>query len=336
MYIIKMTMKNEKQMGITVRAALNQALRESLAEDSKVLLLGEEVAQYNGPFKISEGLLKEFGPDRVVDTPITEMGFAGLGVGLAFQGYKPIVEFMTMNFSMQAIDQIVNSAAKTNYMSGGQMGCPIVFRGPNGSALQNAAQHSQSFGAWFAHVPGLKVISPYGAAESYGLLRAAIADPNPVVFLEHEMLYGQIFDEELPTTPLEIGKSEIMLVGQDVTIVSFSIGLHHTMQALPRLRDMNISPEIINLRTLRPLDIAPIIKSIQKTNRLVVVEEGWPFCSISSEIITQVLELAFDYLDAPPVRVTSEDVPLPYALNLEKLALPSADKVVLAVQSVLK
>lgn len=323
-------------MGITVRAALNQALRESLTEDPKVLLLGEEVAQYNGPFKISEGLLKEFGESRIIDTPITEMGFAGLGVGLAFQGFKPIVEFMTMNFSMQAIDQIVNSAAKTNYMSGGQMGCPIVFRGPNGSALQNAAQHSQSFGAWFAHVPGLKVISPYGAAESYGLLKAAISDPDPVVFLEHEMLYGQNFDEELPTMPLEIGKSEVMLTGQDVTIVSFSIGLHHIMQALPHLHKMNIAPEVINLRTLRPLDIEPIIKSIQKTNRLVVVEEGWPFCSISSEIITQVLEQAFDYLDAPPVRVTSEDVPLPYALNLEKLALPSADKVVLAVQSVLR
>lgn len=323
-------------MGITVRAALNQALRESLADDPKVLLLGEEVAQYNGPFKISEGLLKEFGEDRVIDTPITEMGFAGLAVGLAFQGYKPIVDFMTMNFSMQAIDQIVNSAAKTNYMSGGQMGCPIVFRGPNGSALQNAAQHSQSFGAWYAHVPGLKVISPYGAAESYGLLKAAVLDPDPVVFLEHEMLYGQTFDEELPTGPLEIGKSQVMLTGQDVTIVSFSIGLHHIMQALPQLREMNITPEIINLRTLRPLDIEPVIRSIQKTNRLVIVEEGWPFCSISSEIITQVLEQAFDYLDAPPVRVTSEDVPLPYALNLEKLALPSADKVILAVQSVLK
>ena len=331
-----MVIDNGKRMGITVRAALNQALRESLADDPKVLLLGEEVAQYNGPFKISEGLLKEFGPDRIVDTPITEMGFAGLGVGLAFQGYKPIVEFMTMNFSMQAIDQIVNSAAKTNYMSGGQMGCPIVFRGPNGSALQNAAQHSQSFGAWFAHVPGLKVISPYGAAESYGLLKAAIQDPDPVVFLEHEMLYGQTFDEELPTTSLEIGKSEVMLTGQDVTIVSFSIGLHHVMQALPHLREMNISPEIINLRTLRPLDLAPVIESIKKTNRLVVVEEGWPFCSISSEIITQVLEQAFDYLDAPPVRVTAEDVPLPYAINLEKLALPSADKVIHAVQSVLR
>ena len=331
-----MVIDNGKRMGITVRAALNQALRESLADDPKVLLLGEEVAQYNGPFKISEGLLKEFGPDRIVDTPITEMGFAGLGVGLAFQGYKPIVEFMTMNFSMQAIDQIVNSAAKTNYMSGGQMGCPIVFRGPNGSALQNAAQHSQSFGAWFAHVPGLKVISPYGAAESYGLLKAAIQDPDPVVFLEHEMLYGQTFDEELPTTSLEIGKSEVMLTGQDVTIVSFSIGLHHVMQALPHLREMNISPEIINLRTLRPLDLAPVIESIKKTNRLVVVEEGWPFCSISSEIITQVLEQAFDYLDAPPVRVTAEDVPFPYAINLEKLALPSADKVIHAVQSVLR
>jgi len=323
-------------MGITVRSALNQALRESLSEDPKVLLLGEEVAQYNGPFKISEGLLKEFGADRIIDTPITEMGFAGLGVGLAFQGYKPIVEFMTMNFSMQAIDQIVNSAAKTNYMSGGQMGCPIVFRGPNGSALQNAAQHSQSYGAWYAHVPGLKVISPYGAAESYGLLKAAIQDPDPVVFLEHEILYGQVFDEELSTIALEIGKSEVMLRGKDVTIVSFSIGLHHVMQALPHVREMNIEPEIINLRTLRPLDIKPVIESIKKTNRLIVVEEGWPFCSVSSEIITQVLEQAFDYLDAPPIRVTSEDVPLPYAMNLEKLALPSADKVVQAVKDVLK
>ncbi len=321
-------------MGITVRAALNQALRDALTEDQKVLLLGEEVAQYNGPFKISEGLLKDFGPDRIIDTPITEMGFAGLGVGLAFQGYKPIVEFMTMNFSMQAIDQIVNSAAKTNYMSGGQMGCPIVFRGPNGSALQNAAQHSQSFGAWYAHVPGLKVVSPYGAAESYGLLRAAIEDPDPVVFLEHEMLYGQTFEEELPTYALPIGKSEVMLPGKDVTIVSFSIGLHHVMQALPQLREKNIEPEIINLRTLRPLDMAPVIESIRKTNRLVVVEEGWPFCGVGSEIITQVLENAFDYLDAPPVRVTSEDVPLPYAINLEKMALPSAQKVIIAVDRV--
>lgn len=318
-------------MGITVRSALNQALKESLSEDPKVLLMGEEVAQYNGPFKISEGLLAEFGPDRIIDTPITEMGFAGVGVGLAFQGYKPIVEFMTMNFALQAMDQIINSAAKTNYMSGGQMGCPIVFRGPNGSALQNAAQHSQNFSSWFAHIPGLKVISPYGPGESYGLLKAAINDPDPVVFLEHEMLYGQTFDEALPTEPLEIGKSVVMQEGTDVTIVSFSIGLHHVFQALPALRDLNISPEIINLRTLRPLDIAPILTSVQKTNRLVVVEEGWPFASIGSEIITQVLEHAFDYLDAPPVRVTSEDVPLPYALNLEKLALPSAEKVVAAV-----
>ena len=322
-------------MSLTVRAALNQGLRDALTNNEKVILLGEEVGEYNGAFKISRDLLSEFGPNRVIDTPITEMGFAGLGIGLAFQGFKPIVEFMTMNFSMQAIDQIVNSAAKTNYMSGGQMGCPIVFRGPNGAALQNAAQHSQCFASWYAHIPGLKVISPYDVEDAYGLLTSAINDPNPIVILENEILYGKEFEQNIPTKDIPIGASKIMRKGTDLTIVSFSIGLHHTFEALPQLEDKNIDPEIINLRTLRPLDMSSIIESVKKTNHLLVVEEGWPYGGIGAEIITQTLEQAFDYLDAPPIRITAEDVPLPYALNLEKKALPSKEKILTATLKLL-
>lgn len=320
---------------ITVREALRDAMAEEMRLDSKVFVMGEEVAEYQGAYKVTQGLLQEFGPSRVVDTPITEMGFAGLGVGAAFQGLKPIIEFMTFNFSMQAIDQIINSAAKTLYMSGGQMGSPIVFRGPNGAASRVGAQHSQCFASWYAHCPGLKVIAPYDCEDAKGLLKAAIRDPNPVVCLENELMYGRSF--EIPEDEdfiLPIGKAKIMKEGSDVTIVSFSKALDYALEAADQLKDLNVSAEVINLRTLRPLDIDTILTSVKKTNRIVTVEEGWPYAGIGSEISAQIMEKAFDYLDAPVIRVTGEDVPMPYAANLEKLALPSTEKVVQAVQNV--
>jgi pyruvate dehydrogenase E1 component beta subunit len=320
---------------ITVREALRDAMALEMRRDPDVFLMGEEVAQYQGAYKISQGLLEEFGPKRVIDTPITEHGFTGMAVGAAFTGLKPIVEFMTFNFSMQAIDHIINSAAKTLYMSGGQLGCPIVFRGPNGAAARVAAQHSQEYASWYAHIPGLKVIAPWSAADAKGLLRAAIRDPNPVIFLENEILYGQTFD--CPTDPdfiLPIGKAKVERQGTDVTIVSFSIMVGLAMQAAEALAGQGISAEVVNLRTIRPLDIETVALSVRKTNRLVIVEEGWPFAGISSEVAMQVIEHAFDDLDAPPVRVCGKDVPMPYAANLEKLALPRLEDVVEAVRKV--
>jgi pyruvate dehydrogenase E1 component beta subunit len=297
--------------------------------------MGEEVAEYQGAYKISQGLLQEFGAKRVIDTPITEYGFAGLGTGAAFLGLRPIVEFMTFNFAMQAIDHIINSAAKTLYMSGGLMGCPIVFRGPNGAASRVAAQHSQCYASWYAHCPGLKVVSPWSAADAKGLLKAAIRDPNPVIFLENEILYGQSF--EVPVDPdfvLPIGRAKIERAGSDVTITAFSRQVSHALVAAEKLAAEGISAEVINLRTIRPLDTETIVESVKKTNRLVSVEEGWPFAGIGSELAMIVMEQAFDWLDAPVARVTGEDVPLPYAANLERLALPDPDKVVAAVKNV--
>lgn len=320
---------------ITVREALRDAMAAEMRADDTVFLLGEEVAQYQGAYKISQGLLEEFGPRRVIDTPITEHGFTGMAVGSAFTGLKPIVEFMTFNFSMQAIDQIVNSAAKTLYMSGGQLGCSIVFRGPNGAASRVAAQHSQCYASWYAHLPGLKVLAPWSAADAKGLLRAAIRDPNPIIFLENEILYGQTFD--CPTDEdfiLEIGKAKIERQGKDVTIVAFSIEVGLALQAAEVLAKQGIDAEVVNLRSLRPLDIDTIVASVKKTNRLVTVEEGWPYAGIGAEVAMQVMEAAFDYLDAPPVRVAGLDVPMPYAANLEKLALPTIDHVVDAAKRV--
>jgi pyruvate dehydrogenase E1 component beta subunit len=320
---------------ITVREALRDAMAAEMRADDTVFLLGEEVAQYQGAYKISQGLLEEFGPRRVIDTPITEHGFTGMAVGAAFTGLKPIVEFMTFNFSMQAMDQIVNSAAKTLYMSGGQLGCSIVFRGPNGAASRVAAQHSQCYASWYAHLPGLKVLAPWSAADAKGLLRAAIRDPNPIIFLENEILYGQTFD--CPTDEdfvLEIGKAKIERKGKDVTIVAFSIEVGLALQAAEVLAKQGIDAEVINLRSLRPLDIGTIVASVKKTNRLVTVEEGWPYAGIGAEVAMQVMEAAFDYLDAPPVRVAGLDVPMPYAANLEKLALPTIDHVVDAAKRV--
>ncbi|WP_458096584.1 pyruvate dehydrogenase complex E1 component subunit beta [Roseomonas sp. WA12] len=319
----------------TVREALRDAMALEMRADKDVFLMGEEVAQYQGAYKISQGLLDEFGPKRVIDTPITEYGFTGMAVGAALTGLKPIVEFMTFNFSMQAIDHIINSAAKTLYMSGGQLGCPIVFRGPNGAAARVAAQHSQDFTSWYAHVPGLKVIAPWSAADAKGLLRAAIRDPNPIVFLENEILYGQTFD--CPTSDdfiLPIGKAKVERQGTDVTIVSYSIMVGMAMQAAEELEKAGISAEVINLRTIRPLDIETVLASVRKTNRLVTLEEGWAFANIGGEIGMQVVEGAFDYLDAPPVRVAGADVPMPYAANLEKLALPTVAQVIEAVRKV--
>jgi pyruvate dehydrogenase E1 component beta subunit len=321
----------------TVREALRDAMALEMRADADVFLMGEEVAQYQGAYKISQGLLDEFGPERVVDMPITEHGFTGMAVGAAMNGLRPIVEFMTFNFAMQAIDQIINSAAKTLYMSGGQMGCPIVFRGPNGAASRVAAQHSQDYASWYAHCPGLKVVAPYSAADAKGLLRAAIRDPNPVIFLENEILYGQSF--ECPTSDdfvLPLGRAKIERAGTHVTIVAYSIMVGVALQAADTLREQGIEAEVINLRTLRPLDTATIIDSVKRTNRLVTVEEGWPYAGIGAEIAMIVIEQAFDYLDAPPVRVAGLDVPLPYAANLEKLALPQADWVVTAVQKIIK
>ena len=320
---------------ITVREALRDAMALEMRRDKDVFLMGEEVAQYQGAYKISQGLLDEFGPRRVIDTPITEHGFTGMAVGAAMSGLRPIVEFMTFNFAMQAIDQIINSAAKTLYMSGGQMGCPIVFRGPNGAASRVAAQHSQCYASWYAHVPGLKVVAPYSAADAKGLLRTAIRDPNPVIFLENEILYGQSF--ECPTDEdftLPIGKAKIERVGKDVTIVAFSIMVGVALKAAEMLAEQGIDAEVINLRSLRPLDTATIIESVKKTNRVVSVEEGWPFAGIGAEISMQVIEHCFDWLDAPPMRVNGLDVPLPYAANLEKLALPQPQWVVDAVKKI--
>ena len=319
----------------TVREALRDAMAEEMRRDGDVFLMGEEVAEYQGAYKISQGLLDEFGPKRVIDTPITEHGFAGMGVGAAMAGLKPIVEFMTFNFAMQAIDQIINSAAKTLYMSGGQMGAPIVFRGPNGAAARVAAQHSQDYAAWYAHVPGLKVVQPYSAADAKGLLKAAIRDPNPIVFLENEILYGQTFDiPDVDDFVLPIGKAKIERAGTDVTLVSWGIGMTYTMKAAEELAGQGISAEVVNLRSIRPLDIDTVIASVQKTGRLVTIEEAFPMCSVSSEIAFQVQEKAFDWLDAPILRVTGKDVPMPYAANLEKLALPSVPEVIEAVKAV--
>ncbi|HKD48275.1 MAG TPA: pyruvate dehydrogenase complex E1 component subunit beta [Rhizomicrobium sp.] len=320
---------------ITVREALRDAMAEEMRRDPLVFLMGEEVAQYQGAYKISQGLLEEFGDKRVIDTPITEHGFAGLGVGAAFDGLKPIVEFMTWNFAMQAMDQIINSAAKTRYMSGGQMSCPIVFRGPNGAASRVAAQHSQDYSAWYAAVPGMKVIAPYSAADAKGLLKAAIRDPNPVIFLENEIVYGRSFPvPKVDDYVLPIGKARIVKPGKDVTLVSYSISVGTCEEAAEKLKDEGIDAEIIDLRTLRPLDIETVVASVQKTNRIVSVEQAWPVCSIGSEIAARVALDAFDYLDAPPTKVTGKDVPMPYAANLEKLALPTVEDVIQAVKSV--
>jgi pyruvate dehydrogenase E1 component beta subunit len=320
---------------ITVREALREAMSAEMRADKSIFLMGEEVAQYQGAYKISQGMLEEFGDMRVIDTPITEHGFAGLGVGAAFGGLKPIVEFMTFNFAMQAIDQIINSAAKTHYMSGGQMTCPIVFRGPNGAASRVAAQHSQCYASWYAHVPGLRVLAPWSAADAKGLLRAAIRDPNPVIFLENEILYGQSFDvPEDPDFVLPIGKAKIERAGKDVTIVAFSIMVGKALQAAEELAKLGIDAEVINLRSLRPFDTETIVQSVKKTNRLVSCEEGWPFAGIGSELSALMMEHAFDWLDAPVKRVAGLDVPLPYAANLEKMALPQSSHIVEAARAV--
>ena len=320
---------------ITVREALRDAIALEMRRDGDVFLIGEEVAQYQGAYKISQGLLDEFGPKRVIDTPITEHGFTGLSVGAALNGLRPIVEFMTFNFAMQAMDQVINSAAKTLYMSGGQMGCPIVFRGPNGAASRVGAQHSQCYASWYAHVPGLKVVSPWSSADAKGLLRSAIRDPNPVIMLENEILYGQTFDCPVDDDFIvPIGRAKIERVGQHVTIVAFSIMVGVAMRAADALAEQGIEAEVINLRSLRPLDTATIVESVKKTSRLVTVEEGWPFAGIGAEVAMQIIEHAFDWLDAPPVRVHGVDVPLPYAANLEKLALPQPEWVVDAVKKI--
>jgi pyruvate dehydrogenase E1 component beta subunit len=323
-------------VAITVRESLRDAMREEMKRDANVFLMGEEVGQYQGAYKISQGLLEEFGPKRVVDTPITEMGFTGLAVGAAYAGLRPIVEFMTFNFAMQAIDHIINSAAKTLYMGGGQLGCPIVFRGPNGAAARVAAQHSQDFTAWYSQIPGLKVVAPYTAADAKGLLKAAIRDENPVIFLENEILYGKTFEvPKLDDWVVPIGKARIARAGQHVTIVSFGIGMTYALGAAEKLAKDGIEAEVIDLRTIRPMDIATVIDSVKRTNRCVTVEEGWPQGSVGSEISAQLMSHAFDYLDAPVVRIAGKDVPMPYAANLEKLALPTVDEVVEAAKSVL-
>ncbi|MDR6126036.1 pyruvate dehydrogenase E1 component beta subunit [Sphingomonas sp. SORGH_AS802] len=320
---------------LTVREALRDAMAEEMRADDRVFVMGEEVAQYQGAYKVTQGLLDEFGDRRVIDTPITEYGFAGVGTGAAMGGLRPIIEFMTFNFAMQAIDHIINSAAKTNYMSGGQMRCPIVFRGPNGAASRVGAQHSQNYGPWYASVPGLIVIAPYDAADAKGLLKAAIRSEDPVVFLENELMYGRSFDvPKMDDFVLPIGKARIMREGKDVTLVSYSIGVGVALEAAEKLAEEGIDAEVIDLRTLRPLDTATVLKSLAKTNRMVVVEEGWPTCSIASELTAVVMEQGFDDLDAPVLRVANEDVPLPYAANLEKLALIDSAKVVKTVKKV--
>jgi pyruvate dehydrogenase E1 component beta subunit len=327
--------QHDKFVKMTVREALRDGMAEEMRRDPNVFLMGEEVAQYQGAYKVSQGLLQEFGDKRVIDTPITEMGFAGLGIGAAFGGLVPVVEFMTMNFAMQAMDQLINSAAKTLYMSGGQMGCPIVFRGPNGAASRVAAQHSQCYASWYAHIPGLKVVTPYDAADAKGLLKSAIRDRNPVMFLENEMLYGQSFDvPDDPDFTVPLGKARIMREGGDVTITAFSRMVGHALAAADKLAEEGIQAEVINLRSLRPLDTETIVESVKKTNRLVSVEESWPFAGIGSEMAAVMMEQAFDYLDAPVARVTGRDVPLPYAANLEKLALAQPEDIVEAVKNV--
>jgi len=324
-----------KTTHMTVREALRDAMAEEMRRDEKIFLMGEEVAQYQGAYKVSQGLLEEFGAKRVIDTPITEHGFAGLGVGAAFGGLKPIVEFMTFNFAMQAMDQIINSAAKTHYMSGGQMTNPIVFRGPNGAAARVGAQHSQCYASWYAHVPGLRVLAPWSAADAKGLLKAAIRDPNPVIFLENEILYGQSFDvPQDPDFVLPIGRAKIERPGKDVTITAFSIMVGKALAAAEELAKQGIDAEVINLRSLRPFDTETVVKSVKKTNRLVSVEEGWAFAGIGSELAAQMMEQAFDWLDAPVKRVHGLDVPLPYAANLEKLALPQPENIVEAAREV--
>ena len=319
----------------SIRDALRDAMAEEMRRDETVFVMGEEVAQYQGAYKVTRELLQEFGDKRVVDTPITEHGFAGLGVGAAFGKLKPIVEFMTFNFAMQAIDQIINSAAKTLYMSGGQMGCSIVFRGPNGAASRVGAQHSQDYSSWYAHVPGLKVVAPYDAADAKGLLKAAIRDPNPVVFLEHELLYGESFDvPDVEDWIVPIGKAKIKRVGSDVTLVAHSRMVGFALQAAEILADAGIDAEVIDLRTLRPLDTDTVVESVKKTNRLVCCEEGWRYMGVGAEIAATVVNEAFDYLDAPPARVHQKDVPLPYAENLEKLSLPGVDDIVAAAKAV--
>ncbi|HZY49558.1 MAG TPA: pyruvate dehydrogenase complex E1 component subunit beta [Devosia sp.] len=320
---------------MTVRQALNEAMAEEMRRDPDVFLMGEEVAEYNGAYKISQGLLDEFGAKRVIDTPITEHAFAGIGIGAAFAGLKPIVEFMTWNFAMQAIDQVINSAAKQLYMSGGQVHAPIVFRGPNGAAARVGAQHSQDYSAWYSHVPGLHVVAPFSAADAKGLLKAAIRSKNPVVFLENEILYGSTgLVPKVDDYVLPIGKARIARPGKDVTIVSFSMGMRYATQATEKLVNAGVDVELIDLRTLRPMDSKTVIESVKKTGRLVTVEEGWPQGGIGAELAARVVAEAFDYLDAPPTRVTGKDVPMPYAANLEKLALPSVDEVVAAVNAV--
>ena len=323
-------------VSMTVREALRDAMAEEMRRDDAVFVMGEEVAEYQGAYKITQGLLQEFGARRVVDTPITEHGFAGLGVGAAMAGLKPIVEFMTFNFAMQAIDHIINSAAKTLYMSGGQMGASIVFRGPNGAAARVGAQHSQDYAAWYSNIPGLKVIAPYTAADAKGLLKAAIRDPNPIIFLENEILYGQSFDvPKLDDFVLPIGKARIARAGDHVTLVSWAIGMTYALKAADALAEEGISAEVIDLRTIRPMDVETIVRSVMKTGRCVTVEEGWPQSGVGAEISAQLMTEAFDYLDAPVIRVCGKDVPMPYAANLEKLALPNVGEVVAAAKAVL-
>ncbi len=330
------SLENTALKSQTVREALRDAMAEEMDRDKLVFLMGEEVAEYQGAYKVSQGLLERFGSERVIDTPITEHGFAGLGVGAGFAGLRPIVEFMTFNFAMQAIDHIINSAGKTLYMSGGQMNCPIVFRGPNGAAARVGAQHSQDYAAWYSHVPGLKVIQPYSAADAKGLLKSAIRDPNPVVFLENEILYNRSFDvPEMDDYTVPIGKAKIWKEGTDVTLVSFGIGMSHTLEAAKELEELGIDAEIIDLRTLRPLDKTTVIESVQKTNRCVTIEEGFPVCSIGNHISYLLMQEAFDWLDAPVMCCTGKDVPMPYAANLEKLALISVPEIVEAAKSVL-
>ncbi len=320
---------------MTVREALRDAMAEEMRANPDVFVMGEEVAEYQGAYKVTQGLLQEFGPKRVIDTPITEHGFAGIGVGAAMAGLRPIVEFMTFNFAMQAIDQIVNSAAKTLYMSGGQMGAPIVFRGPNGAAARVAAQHSQDYAAWYSHIPGLKVIQPYTAADFKGLLKAAIRDPNPIIFLENEILYGQTFEvPKMDDFVLPIGKARIHRAGNDVTLVSWGIGMTYAVKAVDELTKLGIDVELIDLRTIRPMDLPAIIESVKKTGRLVTVEEGYPQSSVGDFIANRVSREAFDYLDAPVITIAGKDVPMPYAANLEKLALPNVGEVVDAVKAV--
>ena len=319
----------------TVREALRDAMAEEMRNNPDVFLMGEEVAEYQGAYKVSQGLLEEFGARRVIDTPITEAGFTGIGIGAAFAGLKPIIEFMTFNFAMQAIDQILNSAAKTHYMSGGQMQCPIVFRGANGAAARVAAQHSQCYASWYAHCPGLKVVAPYSAGDAKGMLKSAIRDPNPVIFLENEILYGQTF--EVPDDPdftVPLGRAKIVRAGSDVTLAAFSIMVGHALAAAEALAAEGIDAEVIDLRSIRPLDTETLVASVKKTNRLVSVEEGWPFAGIGAELAATMMEQAFDYLDAPVMRVAGVDVPMPYAANLEKLALPQIDHIVAAAKSV--